>query len=438
MAHPVSVLTESAASYLCYSMLTCTRSIASTHSFRYVLKDRMDLAEAWIGPSPATPFKGFTVGAPHCRARHVLTTPPEANMNCQQWHDKIARTMAEAKAKAGKQGAPRNCNVYPFIPEKSKAAQANSSLPTFLPIEIAIMDTMATVIRKVLEQLAVADPKPDNYSIYEISEYGLQKCASFASPLALLTAGGRASIHRSRCHFVVRPAQATPLRVDMLPPNVQSLVVHSSPKKGSPGKKSGKWSDWGKSAKAMLPKKIFGGGGGGGGSDGKRKGPVGTAVLPKYKAPANAAGPRGASSGCLYGKVLADVMVDGELPLPVQNMLVRLYQDGPMAKGLFRVSANAKLLRQVKERLDTGQEVDMVEVPILAVGATLKEYVIQQIKLARTHFLSFFLILFFRVTSGEETDRGFTDPLSFMEGGRCTPACVPSNPQQATLCQFIC
>jgi len=72
--------------------------------------------------------------------------------------------------------------------------------------------------------------------------------------------------------------------------------------------------------------------------------------------------------------VLADVMVDGELPLPVQNMLVRLYQDGPMAKGLFRVSANAKLLRQVKERLDTGQEVDMVEVPILAVGATLKEY----------------------------------------------------------------
>lgn len=335
----------------------------------FLLKDRLKLAEAWIGPEPASLFKGFSVGAPHCRDRAIMGTPPEGNMNCQQWHGAISKAMADAKTEAGKTATPRNCNVYPFIPEKSKAAQANSSLPTFLPVNITILDTLATVITKVLQQLAVANPKPpQSYSIYEISEFGLQKCAMYQSPYALLTAGSRASIHRSRCHFIIRPAEATPLRVDMLPPNVQSLVVHSSPKKGSPSKKGGNWAAWGKAAKGMLSKRS------GNSDSSKRKGPMGIAAMPKYKAPANAAGPRGASNGCLYGKALADVMVDGELPIPVQNMLVRLYQDGPMAKGLFRVSANAKLLRQVKARLDAGEEVDMVEVPILAVGATLKEY----------------------------------------------------------------
>ena len=48
-AHPISVLSESAASYLCYLMLTCTHSNDATHSSRYlriVVKPAADIIMA--------------------------------------------------------------------------------------------------------------------------------------------------------------------------------------------------------------------------------------------------------------------------------------------------------------------------------------------------------------------------------------------------------
>ena len=113
----------------------------------------------------------------------------------------------------------------------------------------------------------------------------------------------------------------------------------------------------------MIPKKMFG----------KKSGRSGAGNIPKYVAPKDGR-EAGVPAGILYGRPLDDVMVEGELPMPVQNMLARLFHDGPMAHGLFRVSASAKLQRHVKQQLDSGQEVDMVEVPILAVGAILNEY----------------------------------------------------------------
>lgn len=55
-------------------------------------------------------------------------------------------------------------------------------------------------------------------------------------------------------------------------------------------------------------------------------------------------------------------------------MLLRLYKDGPTAAGLFRKSANARMVRQVKERLDSALAVDFTDIPILAVGSILKEF----------------------------------------------------------------
>ena len=43
--HPISVLYESVASYLCYLMLTCTHSNDATHSFRYTVVIDRPLAE---------------------------------------------------------------------------------------------------------------------------------------------------------------------------------------------------------------------------------------------------------------------------------------------------------------------------------------------------------------------------------------------------------
>lgn len=64
-----------------------------------------------------------------------------------------------------------------------------------------------------------------------------------------------------------------------------------------------------------------------------------------------------AVSGKLYGLPLCDLITDQELPVPIQvhffahiakadlalqDMLRRLYTDGPTATGLFRKSANAR------------------------------------------------------------------------------------------------
>ena len=47
---------------------------------------------------------------------------------------------------------------------------------------------------------------------------------------------------------------------------------------------------------------------------------------------------------------------------------------GPFTQGIFRKSANARLVRELRERLDSGQELAIEHIPVLAVAALLKEF----------------------------------------------------------------
>jgi len=47
---------------------------------------------------------------------------------------------------------------------------------------------------------------------------------------------------------------------------------------------------------------------------------------------------------------------------------------GPFTRGIFRTSANARLVRELREQLDSGQELAIEHFPILAVAALLKEF----------------------------------------------------------------
>jgi hypothetical protein len=337
----------------------------------YVLRDRIILSEAWVGPSRPELASGFYLGAPHCRSLLVQGVASGSKRSLKVWQRDIAAAIQQAKAP---NTAMRSATVYPFVPEKSQSA-SNSSRPMFVNVDVRATDTMDVLILAVLKELNVADPEVSKFVLYEVSEFGVERCQNHACPAIILAAGGRIAIHRSRCHFVLRHADASDLRVDQLPPNLQSLVT--SPPKKSPRRSlgGGRW-PFGQKSKSFLPgsakKKRFSRSK----SDGAHGGKAGSgSKLPAYIPPVNAASRRGAGTGTLFGRPLSGLMEDGELPQPVQNMIVRLYRDGPTAKGLFRVSANARLLREVKERLDTGKEVDMlVEVPILAVGATFKDY----------------------------------------------------------------
>jgi hypothetical protein len=55
-------------------------------------------------------------------------------------------------------------------------------------------------------------------------------------------------------------------------------------------------------------------------------------------------------------------------------MLQQVFAKGPFTQGIFRKSANARLVRELRERLDSGLELALDHIPVLAVAALLKEF----------------------------------------------------------------
>lgn len=325
----------------------------------YLLRDLFRLSECWIGPCfPNATGSGFAFGAPHCRDRYFHY---KLSTDAKRWHGTITQAIAKAKASAPPQ---RQVMIYPFVTNAVKRKKSIVSQSTMTPIELGRTETVDDLIRAILHELQVQG-NPSDFALFELTEYGLRKCEPFACPCAMIDAGEAIKLHNATCQFVLRNRDAVALQSHMLPPSLQCLVTRgaASPKKSSPGGSGASaTSAWGKRLKHGFKKVI----------DLARKGGDDRKKDASYASPG--AGTDAAAVGCLYRRPLGDVLVDGELPRPIQNMLVRLYQDGPQAPGLFRKSANAKLIRQVRERLDAGQEVDMNEVPILAVGAIFKEF----------------------------------------------------------------
>ncbi|XP_075223059.1 uncharacterized protein LOC142325326 isoform X2 [Lycorma delicatula] len=80
------------------------------------------------------------------------------------------------------------------------------------------------------------------------------------------------------------------------------------------------------------------------------------------------------NSGCLFGQPLTKVC-DGEtLPRSVMVMLQQVFTKGPFTQGIFRKSANARLVRELREKLDSGDEVSWEHVPVLVTAALLKDF----------------------------------------------------------------
>merc|ERR1712223_1170410 len=80
--------------------------------------------------------------------------------------------------------------------------------------------------------------------------------------------------------------------------------------------------------------------------------------------------------GRLFGRPLADLCGgDGrtELPPAVASMTVQLHQKGPETVGIFRRGPNVRMMRDLRERLDEGEEVDWTEISVFVTAALLKD-----------------------------------------------------------------
>ncbi|XP_062949341.1 rho GTPase-activating protein 20-like [Cynocephalus volans] len=78
--------------------------------------------------------------------------------------------------------------------------------------------------------------------------------------------------------------------------------------------------------------------------------------------------------GQLFGVSLPNICENDNLPKPVLDMLYFLNQKGPLSKGIFRLSANLKSCRELKEKLNSGVEVHLDCECIFVIASVLKEF----------------------------------------------------------------
>lgn len=55
-------------------------------------------------------------------------------------------------------------------------------------------------------------------------------------------------------------------------------------------------------------------------------------------------------------------------------MLQQVFQKGPFTQGIFRKSASARLVKELREQLDAGADVALDVVPVLVTAALLKDF----------------------------------------------------------------
>ncbi|XP_053633237.1 uncharacterized protein [Cherax quadricarinatus] len=83
-------------------------------------------------------------------------------------------------------------------------------------------------------------------------------------------------------------------------------------------------------------------------------------------------------TGALYGQSLVKLVEpENILPKPIMEMLSQLFLKGPFTVGIFRKSANARLVRELREKLDMNEAdgtIDLDNVHITAVAALLKDF----------------------------------------------------------------
>ncbi|XP_061099069.1 T cell activation RhoGTPase activating protein b [Conger conger] len=68
---------------------------------------------------------------------------------------------------------------------------------------------------------------------------------------------------------------------------------------------------------------------------------------------------------------------DGQLPQPITDMLMLLLKKGVFTEGVFRKAANARSLKEIRELLNSGTEVELESKPVILLAALLKDFLRQ-------------------------------------------------------------
>ncbi|XP_013782090.1 uncharacterized protein LOC106466356 isoform X2 [Limulus polyphemus] len=75
-----------------------------------------------------------------------------------------------------------------------------------------------------------------------------------------------------------------------------------------------------------------------------------------------------------FVKSFSKLWSDENLPRPVLAILNQLFQRGPFTVGIFRKSANTRMCRELKEKLEANPNFDFKDVPVSILAALFKEF----------------------------------------------------------------
>ncbi|XP_053564512.1 rho GTPase-activating protein 20 [Bombina bombina] len=84
--------------------------------------------------------------------------------------------------------------------------------------------------------------------------------------------------------------------------------------------------------------------------------------------------PTSSAPGKLFGISLPSICENDNLPKPILDMLAFLCQEGPFTRGIFRRSANVKSCKEMKERLDSGGDVNFSCESVFVTASVFKDF----------------------------------------------------------------
>eukprot|EP00048_Salpingoeca_helianthica_P021864 m.14879 g.14879 ORF g.14879 m.14879 type:complete len:1024 (+) comp6531_c0_seq1:156-3227(+) len=297
----------------------------------YSLKHRLPLKQLWMLPPTALPEGEGCFGLGSFNPRSLFFSSSDH----VSWIETLERSLQLVRASGPMHG---HVNVFAILTDVQPGPEAESQMET---LEVSVSDTANQVVSAAMTRLSVpVDAR--RYVLWELTRTGVQPLQSHEPPLVIAQAGAAAQLMDDACHFVLRPV-ATDLPMDLLPDFLRRIVRERSPSV----------------VKKIFPKLAKG-----------RSVEAPLASTPERPL----SSPLPPTTGALFGQPLSSILVQGDLPPPIRAMLARLAIEGPTAPGLFRKSANARVIKQLRERLDTGLPVDFSAVPVLAIGAILKEF----------------------------------------------------------------
>ncbi|XP_025413731.1 rho GTPase-activating protein 20-like isoform X3 [Sipha flava] len=297
----------------------------------FKLKDKVRISEIWLNESPAvidevaeipkSSDTSFVIGWPTTNYVAVFSTQATRNL----WWSKLTEESQEEIRKE-----PPTTNVQVFYQDLTTGIEY---CKTFA---IGPDESARDCVKIALDHLEMRDADPSQYQLWAKTPreeppyplFGHEK--PYSVKLSCLRDGISAeegfdldhcnNVHDNplaRCHFILRSVKAQ-----------ENETNKKTPKKSSGRMKIG-----------QVFKKT----------------------------------PTKENGGNLFGVPLNRICDGENLPKPVMAMLHQIFSKGPFTQGIFRKSANARLVRELREKMDICEDVCLENVPVLVTAALFKD-----------------------------------------------------------------